>query len=176
MLIRIIAGLALAFVACASVSAQGYLPLQPGHSANWMDPAEVGEGYDVRVWLDPGTGQPVVMVQFYLLTDQGPRFYTAIEWTGSAWDGTSYELRVFTRTETNTPGFQVGAAVLSINRQGELRLMLEVGHAGQSISRDTGALEPATPQVGAIGRCGPWFSFPAPAPADAVWCHGAVGQ
>lgn len=161
----------LLFAPMAASQATGYLPLQPGHSANWLDPAEVGEGFDIRVWLDPGAGRPVVMVQFYLLTDQGPRFYTAIEWTDSAWDGASYELRVFTRTETNTPGFQVGSAVLAINRQGELRLMLEADHAGQAISRDTGALEAVTPREGAIGRCGEWFSFPAPGPADPVWCH-----
>jgi len=176
MLTKILAGLVLAMCACTAIAAPGYLPLQPGHSANWLDPAEVGEGYDLRVWLDAGAGQPVVMVQFYLLTDQGPRFYTAIEWTGSAWDGASYELRVFTRTETNAPGFQVGYAILSISSQGELRLFLEVDHAGQAISRDTGALEPVTPREGAIGRCGPWFSFPSPGPADPVWCHGGAGQ
>ena len=83
---------------------------------------------------------------------------------------------MFTRTETNAPGFQVGYAILSISSQGELRLFLEVDHAGQAISRDTGALEPVTPREGAIGRCGPWFSFPSPGPADPVWCHGGAGQ
>lgn len=154
----------------AASQTPGYIPLQAAHSGNWTFPDPTGEGLDVRVWIDDA-GAPVVFVQTYLLPDAGPRWYSAVERTAEAAAGPGrYVLRVFQRPAPGAAPAIVGSAELWTTWGGQLGLLLVVDADGQVHTRE-GLLSRVTPQDGALGRCGQATFFPAPGPADPVWCH-----
>lgn len=160
----------LLFAPMAASQTAGYIPLQAAHSGNWALPGPTGEGLDVRVFL-ADTGEPVVFVQTYLLPGDGARWYSAIERTGEAQAGPGrYLLRVFQRPAPGGDPAVVGSAEIWTTWGGQLGLLLVIDDGAQVHTRE-GLLTRVTPQNGALGRCGQATFFPAPGPADPVWCH-----
>lgn len=168
MIIRFLLTLLLA-VSAGSLSAQSfYTPLQPGHTGDYFDPSNVGEGVLLTVFdneersifgnvllIQSGVDSPISLAG---------NWYAS--WRKECRD---YHLTVYTRTAVNTEGIVIGSAWFRpVDRKFTL-LANPPGPDSGPILRQWTLTQFSRP-AGPVGVCNyPPLTYPAPIPS--VWCY-----
>jgi hypothetical protein len=165
MITRLLLMLLLAVSAGSLLAQTHYTPLQPGHTGDYFDPSNVGEGILLTVFDNAERSifgnvlliQPGVYAPISLAGD----WYTS--WRNECRD---YELLVYTRTAVNTEGIVIGSAWF---RPVDRKFTVLANHESGPILRQWTLTQFSKP-AGPVGVCN--YTSPLhPAPTKSVWCY-----